>query len=132
MGWTGRVGKSLEAMFANVGVAVDRAGCRAGSEDPPLLADEDAVMAALQDGRGTLVETGLYHELDKILAESKPALLVLADVFGGNEIVRQQVPPHEARKEKPRLLPGLRSWERTKRLPKAIIMLALAAVPQNS
>jgi RecA-family ATPase len=58
------------------------------------LADEDAVMAVLQEGRGTLVETGLYRELDDILTESKPALLVLdtlADVFGGNEIVRQQV-----------------------------------------
>jgi RecA-family ATPase len=57
------------------------------------LADEDAMLAGLIDGKGALVETALFHELESVLAKSRPALLVLdtlADVFGGNEIVRQQ------------------------------------------
>jgi len=59
------------------------------------LADEDAILAAPEDGRGgALAATPLYTELDTLLAESCPALLVLdtlADVYGGNEIVRAQV-----------------------------------------
>jgi archaellum biogenesis ATPase FlaH len=59
------------------------------------LAEEDAILAAPEDGRGgALAATALYNELDDVLAESRPALLVLdtlADTFGGNEIIRAQV-----------------------------------------
>lgn len=59
------------------------------------LADEDAILATPEDGRGgTLVSTALYAELDTILSESRPTLLVLdtlADIYGGNEVVRAQV-----------------------------------------
>jgi RecA-family ATPase len=59
------------------------------------LADQDALLAIPADGRGgTLEVTNLYQELKQILAESKPTLVVLdtlADIYGGNEIVRAQV-----------------------------------------
>jgi RecA-family ATPase len=59
------------------------------------LADEDALLATPEDGKaGSLIVTPLYSELDAVLSESRPALLVLdtlADVYGGNEIVRSQV-----------------------------------------
>jgi RecA-family ATPase len=59
------------------------------------LADEDALLAVPEDGRGgALNTTALYAELESVLGESRPDLLVLdtlADVFGGNEIIRSQV-----------------------------------------
>src|SRR5262249_38089165 len=60
------------------------------------LADRDAVLAALEGSGGArkLVETDLYRGIDCLLARAKPALLVLdtlADIYGGDEIVRQQV-----------------------------------------
>ena len=56
------------------------------------FADEDAIMAALTGG-GQLVKTGFYDEVVQIVRETKPVLLVLdtlADIFGGNEIIRAQ------------------------------------------
>ena len=41
------------------------------------LADEDAILAAAKDGKGNLAATALYAELDALLAQSRPALLVL-------------------------------------------------------
>jgi RecA-family ATPase len=60
------------------------------------LAESEALLAVPEDGRGNvpLVTTALYKELEQVLTESKPALLVLdtlADIYGGNEIVRAQV-----------------------------------------
>jgi RecA-family ATPase len=60
------------------------------------LANDDAILALPADGRGNgaLVATPLYQEIDGLLAENRPALLVLdtlADIYGGNEIVRAQV-----------------------------------------
>jgi RecA-family ATPase len=57
------------------------------------LADEDAILAAAKDGKGNLAVTALYAELETLLEQSRPALLVLdtlSDVFGGNEIIRAQ------------------------------------------
>jgi RecA-family ATPase len=58
------------------------------------LAEVDAMLAVAQDARGgALAMTALYHELESVIAESRPALVVLdtlADVFGGNEIIRAQ------------------------------------------
>jgi RecA-family ATPase len=57
------------------------------------LADEDAILAAAKDGKGNLAVTALYAELETLLEQSRPVLLILdtlADVFGGNEIVRAQ------------------------------------------
>jgi RecA-family ATPase len=56
------------------------------------FADEDAIMAAL-NGEGKLVETDFYREVVAIVEETKPVLLVLdtlADIYGGNEIIRAQ------------------------------------------
>jgi RecA-family ATPase len=58
------------------------------------FADEDAIMAALKHGEGQLSETEFYREVVTVVSETKPVLLVLdtlADVYGGNEVVRQQV-----------------------------------------
>jgi RecA-family ATPase len=60
------------------------------------LVEEDALFAVPEDGRGnvSLVPTKLYKEVESILAESKPALLILdtlADIYGGNEVIRAQV-----------------------------------------
>jgi RecA-family ATPase len=58
------------------------------------LADTDALLAVLQDSRGgALAETALYKELEGVIEESRPRVLfldTLADVYGGNEIVRAQ------------------------------------------
>jgi RecA-family ATPase len=58
------------------------------------LAEADALLAVPQDNRGgALAETALYNELNVLLAESSPAVLfldTLADVYGGNEVVRAQ------------------------------------------
>jgi RecA-family ATPase len=58
------------------------------------LAEADALLAVAEDNRGgTLVATPLYYELESMIAESRPKLVVLdtlADVFGGNEIIRSQ------------------------------------------
>jgi hypothetical protein len=56
------------------------------------FADEDAIMAAL-NGAGQLVKTTFYDEVVAIVQETKPVLLVLdtlADIYGGNEVVRAQ------------------------------------------
>jgi hypothetical protein len=56
------------------------------------FADEDAIMAAA-NGEGQLVKTGFYDEVVEIVQESKPGLLILdtlADIYGGNEIIRAQ------------------------------------------
>jgi hypothetical protein len=56
------------------------------------FADEDAIMAAL-NGEGQLVKTAFYDEVIEIVQEAKPVLLVLdtlADIYGGNEVVRAQ------------------------------------------
>ncbi|MET4091269.1 AAA family ATPase [Bradyrhizobium sp. S3.5.5] len=59
------------------------------------LADHDALLAIPEGGRsGALAVTTLYNEVDQVLAESKPTLLVLdtlADIYGGDEVVRHQV-----------------------------------------
>jgi RecA-family ATPase len=59
------------------------------------LAESDALLAVPQDNRGgALATTALYAELESIIAESRPEgvfLDTLADVYGGNEIVRAQV-----------------------------------------
>ena len=59
------------------------------------LADHDALLAMPEGGRGgTLAVTALYNEINQLLAESKPTLLVLdtlADIYGGDEVVRHQV-----------------------------------------
>ncbi|MBR1362924.1 AAA family ATPase [Bradyrhizobium ottawaense] len=55
------------------------------------LVDTDALLAT--EGGDGLTETPLYRKLESILAENRPDLLVLdtlADVFGGNEVVRAQ------------------------------------------
>jgi RecA-family ATPase len=55
------------------------------------LVDADASLA--REGGDVLAETPLYRKVDRILAETRPRLLVLdtlADVFGGNEVVRVQ------------------------------------------
>jgi RecA-family ATPase len=58
------------------------------------LADADAMLAMAADSRGgALAVTALYGELESVIADSRPALVVLdtlADVFGGNEIIRAQ------------------------------------------
>jgi RecA-family ATPase len=58
------------------------------------LAEVDAMLAVADDARsGALAMTALYRELESVIAESKPALVVLdtlADVFGGNEVIRAQ------------------------------------------
>jgi RecA-family ATPase len=58
------------------------------------LAEADALLAVPQDNRGgALAETALYNELSVLLAESSPAVLfldTLADIYGGNEVVRAQ------------------------------------------
>lgn len=58
------------------------------------LAEADAILAAAEDSRGgKLAETALYHELESVIAETRPALVVLdtlADIYGGNEIIRAQ------------------------------------------
>ncbi len=56
------------------------------------FADEDAIMAALT-GDGQLVKTAFYDEVVEIVKEAKPVLLVLdtlADIYGGNEVIRAQ------------------------------------------
>lgn len=59
------------------------------------LAEADALLAVPQDSRGgALAATALYNELENIIDESRPAVVfldTLADVYGGNEIVRAQV-----------------------------------------
>lgn len=60
------------------------------------LAEEDALLAVPEEGRrgAGLVSTPLYDELEKILKESRPSLLVLdtlADIYGGDEVIRHQV-----------------------------------------
>ncbi len=57
------------------------------------FADADAIMAALQ-GDGQLVKTGFYDEVETVCKASKPVAVVLdtlADIYGGNEVIRQQV-----------------------------------------
>jgi RecA-family ATPase len=58
------------------------------------LTEADALLAVPQDNRGgALVGTDLYSELSVLLAESSPAVLfldTLADIYGGNEVVRAQ------------------------------------------
>jgi RecA-family ATPase len=58
------------------------------------LAETDAMLAVAPDSRGgALAVTALYNELESVIAESRPVLVVLdtlADVFGGNEIIRAQ------------------------------------------
>jgi RecA-family ATPase len=56
------------------------------------FADEDAIMAAL-NGDGHLVKTAFYDEVVEVVQDAKPVLLVLdtlADIYGGNEVVRAQ------------------------------------------
>lgn len=59
------------------------------------LAGEDALLAVADGGRsGVIVPSDLHDEVDKVLSEEKPALLVLdtlADLFPGNENDRAQV-----------------------------------------
>ncbi len=58
------------------------------------LAEADALLAVPDNRGGALAATALYGELEGVLAESLPAVLfldTLADVYGGNEIVRAQV-----------------------------------------
>ncbi|HTH99552.1 MAG TPA: AAA family ATPase [Acidisoma sp.] len=59
------------------------------------LAGLDALLAAPNAGRDApLAPTKLFHLLRKRVAEYRPSLLVLdtlADLFGGNEIIRSQV-----------------------------------------
>jgi RecA-family ATPase len=60
--------------------------------DTASFADEDTIMAAL-NGDGKLVETDFYREVVAVVEETRPTLLVLdtlADIFGGNEIIRGQ------------------------------------------
>jgi RecA-family ATPase len=55
------------------------------------LVDADALLA--REGGDSVTETPLYRKVQRILAESKPKVLVLdtlADTFGGNENVRSQ------------------------------------------
>ncbi len=58
------------------------------------LAETDAMLAVAPDSRGgALTVTALYNELESVIAETRPALVALdtlADVFGGNEIIRAQ------------------------------------------
>jgi RecA-family ATPase len=58
------------------------------------LAEADALLAVPTDSRGgALATTALYSELEGVLAETLPAVLfldTLADVYGGNEIIRAQ------------------------------------------
>lgn len=58
------------------------------------LAEVDALLAVAEDTRGgALVMTALFRELETVIAESRPELVVLdtlADIFGGNEVVRAQ------------------------------------------
>jgi hypothetical protein len=58
------------------------------------LADKDAMLAVAADSRGgALAVTALYGEMESVIADMRPALVVLdtlADVFGGNEIIRAQ------------------------------------------
>jgi RecA-family ATPase len=63
-----------------------------GALNVSSFADEDAIMAAL-NGEGKLVETDFYREVEAVVKEAKPVLLVLdtlADIYGGNEIIRAQ------------------------------------------
>lgn len=60
---------------------------------PSSFADTDAVLASL-NGDGVLNATGLYDELVEVCEAGKPSLVVLdtlADIYGGNEVIRQQV-----------------------------------------
>jgi RecA-family ATPase len=57
------------------------------------FADRDAVMGMLDGKSGIIRETDIWRELAAIAAPIKPRLVVLdtlADVFAGNEIVRQE------------------------------------------
>jgi RecA-family ATPase len=54
--------------------------------------DDNMILAALTQGK--LGQTALYDEIDEVVAETRPALLILdtaADVFDGDEIKRAQV-----------------------------------------
>ncbi|GGE04854.1 RecA-family ATPase [Gemmobacter megaterium] len=58
------------------------------------LAGEDALLATLNPRSGVLRRSALYSELDAVIAEQHPALLVLdtlADLFPGNENDRAHV-----------------------------------------
>ena len=55
------------------------------------LAGKDALLAVPKQGKSVLSPTPLYDDLEKLIAEHRPKLLVidtLADVFGGSEIDR--------------------------------------------
>ncbi|RHZ98884.1 ATPase [Cereibacter sphaeroides] len=57
------------------------------------LAGEDALLASFEGTGRPLIPTGLCHEVDALLAELKPQLLVLdtlADLFPGDENVKAQ------------------------------------------
>jgi archaellum biogenesis ATPase FlaH len=58
------------------------------------LAEADALLAVAEENRSAKLNmTPLYDELETVIKESKPALVVLdtlADIFGGNEIIRSQ------------------------------------------
>jgi RecA-family ATPase len=55
------------------------------------LSEQDALLSMLDGNK--LVPTALFEELSAVLTETNPALLVLdtlADIYGGNEIIRAQ------------------------------------------
>ena len=57
------------------------------------LAGDDALLATLDRKSGMLATTPLYGELDRRIADGKPALVVLdtlADLYSGDENVRSQ------------------------------------------
>ena len=57
------------------------------------LAGEDAVLGGLAPGASAVSATGLFREVDDLLREEQPTLVVLdtlADLFGGNENDRAQ------------------------------------------
>lgn len=57
------------------------------------LADEDALLAQMDRGAGTLAPSPLYRDIDARIADERPALVVLdtlADMFPGNENDRAQ------------------------------------------
>ncbi|MEH6950616.1 AAA family ATPase [Nitrobacter sp. NHB1] len=79
----------LAAISREHGISLERMA----SLYPSSFADTDAVLASL-NGEGVLNATGLYDELVDVCEAGKPSLVVLdtlADIYGGNEVIRQQV-----------------------------------------
>ncbi len=83
----------LHRRLADVVRAEDATLADADSLTLLSLAGEDAVLGGLAPGAGAVSATGLFREVDDLLREEQPTLVVLdtlADLFAGNENDRAQ------------------------------------------